>query len=77
MALLEGLYTYSFSSRVGFRVADISGMSAKQRTEILKKKALFSLGPDESTEDHIAQLDEIIAKHGGGGNAGWQGNNPD
>lgn len=68
MALLEGLYTYSFSDRVGYRTADLTGLTGKRRAEIIKKRNLFALDQGQSMEDHIAQLDEIIARHGGGDN---------
>ncbi len=66
MALLDGLYSYSFSERVGFRVADLGGMDAKQRARILKKRSQFAIGREETVAGHLAQLDAIIAKHGGG-----------
>lgn len=66
MALLEGLYTYDFSDRVRFRVADLSGMDAKTRAGWLKKRSQFSILHEETTEDHLNYLDRIIAEHGGG-----------
>lgn len=66
MALLEGLYTYGFSDRVGFRVADLSGLSAKQRTELLKKRRQFAIPePKKTAQGHLTALDEIIKRHGG------------
>lgn len=68
MALLEGLYSYRFSDRVGFRVADLTGLDGTQRAGLLKKRSQFSIEQGMSVEDHLAQLDEIIARHGGGDN---------
>ena len=66
MALLEGLYTYGFSDRVGFRVADLSGLDAKSRTGFLKKRSQFSLAePGKTAQGHLNALDEIIKRHGG------------
>ena len=65
MALLEGLYAYSFAARVGFRVADLSGMDAKTRGQLLKKRGQFAILHEETTADHLSRLDEIIARHGG------------
>lgn len=68
MALLEGLYTYGFADRVGFRVADLSGLDAKQRTELLKKRRQFSIPePGKTAQGHLAELDAIIKQHGGDG----------
>lgn len=67
MALLEGLYSYSFADRVGFRVADLTGLDSKQRANIIKKRNQFALN-SETTEDHLSMLDAIIAGHGGGDN---------
>ena len=75
MALLEGLYTYGFSDRVGFRVADLSGLDAKTRKRLLKKRGQFAIRHSETTEDHLAQLDDIIAKHGGGNDGGRESSN--
>ena len=68
MALLEGLFSYSFSDRVGFRVADLTGLDSKQRARIIKKRNQFAIEPSETTEDHLSKLDAIIARHGGGDN---------
>lgn len=65
MALLEGLYAYSFSDRVGFRVQDLSGLDAKTRGKLLKKRSQFAILREDSTADHIGCLDKIIAEHGG------------
>lgn len=66
MALLEGLYTYGFSERVGFRVADLSGLDAKSRTRLLKKRSQFSImEPGKTAQGHLSALDEIIARYGG------------
>lgn len=65
MALLEGLYTYGFADRVGFRVADLSGLNAKERGRLLKKRSQFAILHEETTEDHLNYLDRIIAEHGG------------
>lgn len=70
MALLDGLYTYSFADRIGFRTADLSNMSSKQRAEAIRKRNLYAIDHCETTEDHIAHLDKIIAEHGGG-NTTW------
>lgn len=75
MALLEGLYTYGFSDRVGFRTADLSGLDAKTRGRLLKKRGQFAILHSETTEDHLAQLDDIIAKHGGGTDGGRERSN--
>lgn len=65
MALLEGLYTYGFSDRVGFRTADLSGLDAKTRGKLLKKRSQFAILHEETTAEHLSRLDEIIAGHGG------------
>lgn len=66
MALLEGLYSYGFSDRVGFRVADLSGLDAKSRTRLLKKRSQFSIvEPEKTAQGHLMALDNIIARHGG------------
>ena len=68
MALLEGLYSYGFADRVGFRVADLSGLDAKQRTKLLQKRRQFSIRePGETARGHLTALDEIIKRHGGDG----------
>ena len=67
MALLEGLYTYGFSDRVGFRVADLSGVDTKTRAKLLKKRGQFAILHEETTADHLSRLDDIIARHGGDG----------
>lgn len=77
MALLEGLYTYGFADRVGFRVQDLSGLDAKTRGRLLKKRGQFAILHSETTEDHLAQLDDIIAKHGGGTDGGRESSNQD
>ncbi len=59
MALLEGLYTYPFGERVGFRVADLSGMDARSRANLLKKRRLFALDREsepETLDDYNAML---------------------
>lgn len=75
MALLEGLYSYGFSDRVSFRVSDLSGLDAKARAKLLKKRGQFAIMHNGTTEDHLAQLDDIIAKHGGGTDGGREGSN--
>ena len=70
MALMDGLYSYSFADRVGFRTADLTGLDSKQRAKLLKKRNHFSLDEYESTADHLARLDSIIARSGGGNDGG-------
>lgn len=66
MALLEGLYSYNFSDRVGFRVADISGLPAKERTRFLRRRSQFAIPePGKTAQGHLDILDEIITRHGG------------
>ncbi len=64
-SLLEGLVTHSFRQRVGYRTADLRGLTAGERAEILKYRGLYAIqGQEEDLESHLRTLDEIIQKKG-------------
>lgn len=65
MALLEGLITPTFSRRVEVRTKDLSGMKSKERAAWMKMRSIYAIEETETFEDHIAQLDAIIARGGG------------
>ena len=66
MALLDGLISPTFTRRVEIRTKDLSGMKSKERAQWLKARNAFAINQGGgSYEDHIAELDDIIARHGG------------
>ena len=58
-ALLEGLLGHSFRQRVGYRTADLKGLDAARRAEILKYRSLYAIHQEESLEDHLRRLQSL------------------
>ena len=66
MALLEGLAGSNFAWRVDVRTRDLSGMKSKERARWMKMRSEYAIEKkSETVADHMAMLDQIIARHGG------------
>lgn len=67
-ALLEGLCGPDFAQRVDIRTRDLGGMKAKERARWIKMRRQYAIhrAGEETAEDHLRKLDEIIARNGGG-----------
>ena len=63
-ALLEGLFTHSFRQRVGYRTAELRGLDAGERAELLRYRALYALEDQgEDLRSHLAALEAISRNH--------------
>ncbi len=55
-ALLEGLITHSFSQRVAYRTAELTGRSPQERAELLRYRSMYAI-EGESLKEHLARLE--------------------
>lgn len=66
MALLEGLVAPNLARRIDIRTRDLAGMKSRERAQWLKLRQAYAIHSDnESVANHLAELDRIIAGHGG------------
>lgn len=59
-SLLEGLVSHSFRQRVYYRTAELGGLTAEERAEVLRYRSLYAIGgAEEDLRSHLRRLEEL------------------